>query len=269
MKFETFVSQPDVMQFASWLSERLGRRELSHGYYDRSRRRQMSFAGLNDALAQYVWNGRSYPETEQYLQKCADRLGTALAGSDDHGLKCAAIEVLSWGRVLHGNEKWIRNATDLRAALRSGCQILSGDDVCAKNIKRFNAGMSKIYSLLLPKFVIYDSRVAAALAWFVKGWCEQTARSSVPDVLAFRCMEGKESPRSKHPKLRNPSSGQYLFPRANTDWQRALWNMRASWLIRHALEVNKQSVFHQQRSPERALEAALFMWGYDMELSTA
>lgn len=49
--------------------------------------------------------------------------------------------------------------------------ILSGnDDNSALKVRRFNAGMSKVYSLIVADFIIYDSRVAAALAWFVARW---------------------------------------------------------------------------------------------------
>ena len=36
---------------------------------------------------------------------------------------------------------------------------------------RFNAGMTKVYSLMCDNFIIYDSRVAAALGWLVMKYC--------------------------------------------------------------------------------------------------
>ena len=265
MDFETFVTLPYVTQFTLWLSGRLESSDLRHGFLDRERGIEVSFSGLGDALAQYEWKRCNYQDTQETLREFELRLRTALERNDDLNLRCAAIDVLRWGGVSGGNKGWITKAPSLTEILRSGCTLLSGnDDSKAGSIGRFTAGMSKIYSLLVPEFVIYDSRVAAALAWLVRTWCEQTARASVPDALAFRWLSWKESQTSARTKVRNASSGNYLFPCAYTSSQKALWNMRASWLLSHVLNVGKQSVFHREQSPVRALEAALFMWGYDL-----
>ena len=124
--------------------------------------------------------------------------------------------------------------------------------------------MSKIYSLLVDDFIIYDSRVAAALAWLVVVWCRSTKRKSVPKNLAFHRVPDKTA------QVRNPSGGGFQFPNVyNRPKIHAQWNLRASWVLTKALEFSKKAdtTFHQQKNKLRALEAALFMWGYDLSES--
>lgn len=60
-------------------------------------------------------------------------------------------------------------------------------------LSRFNAGITKVYSLVLEDFIIYDSRVAATLGWLVATFCRAGARE-VPDALRFPWMPAKEAP---------------------------------------------------------------------------
>ncbi|MHB2080818.1 hypothetical protein [Pseudomonas asiatica] len=57
---------------------------------------------------------------------------------------------------------------------------------------RFNAGMTKVYALICEDFLIYDSRVAAALGWLVVKYCEAHGIAKVPDALCFPWAAAKE-----------------------------------------------------------------------------
>ncbi len=131
-------------------------------------------------------------------------------------------------------------------------------------VGRFNAGMSKVYSLLVDKLIIYDSRVAATLAWLVAMWCQETSKLLVPPLLQVRCLRPKEDVRATAHKLRNPSCLHFSFPWVNTPAQHVRWNLRASWILSSALASSKVAKFHDDTQPLRALEAAFFMWGYDL-----
>ena len=92
-------------------------------------------------------------------------------------------------------------------------------------VRLMNAGLSKIYSLLLDDFPIYDSRVACALASLVCLWCEESERTEVPKLLRLRL------PPSRGTKSRNPSRGSHVFPRIWTPRQYAESNVMAAWLL--------------------------------------
>lgn len=55
------------------------------------------------------------------------------------------------------------------AALNSASLI---NPILQRTGLRFNAGMTKVYSLLADSLIIYDSRVAAALGWIVVKYCQ-------------------------------------------------------------------------------------------------
>ena len=46
-------------------------------------------------------------------------------------------------------------------------------------------------------------------------------------------------------------------------------NLRASWILAETLRKSKEACFHRKSDPLRALEASLFMWGYDLGPSGA
>lgn len=48
---------------------------------------------------------------------------------------------------------------------------------------KMNSGFSKIYSLLVDDFIMYDSRVAAALCLLVRRFCEAKGLNEVPGSL--------------------------------------------------------------------------------------
>ena len=120
-----------------------------------------------------------------------------------------------------------------------------------------NAGFTKIYSLLLDRFPIYDSRVAASLAYLVRLYSEEAGLARVPSALAFGI------PASRGSGNRDPSTPQLRFPRLWPAQPRkyADSNLRAAWLLG---QVSRLGPFGDLPEDEalRALEAALFMVGF-------
>ena len=66
--------------------------------------------------------------------------------------------------------------------------------------------MTKIYSLLVDDFIIYDTRVAAALGWAIVKYCREQKLEELPEYLRFPWGAAKEAPKTLRPKQRNPSS---------------------------------------------------------------
>lgn len=285
MNKKQFLDDSSVKSFIDWLAVQLNNKNLSH-HYNLPNGERIKFNGLEDALAQYNWpfsylepsnhalvhRGNTYVHSEVALTALSVGLAEAVENLNDAGVRDWAIAVMSWGGVRNGNVKWLeKNVNGLATELFAASLILkegNDDENTLLPIRRFNAGMTKVYSLLVPNFIIYDSRVAAALAWLVVRWCIDKKQSLVPATLGFPCMEPKESKSSLIRKLRNPSFDNFSFPwMYNNCRNHARWNLRASWILEHVLKLNNSSEFHKQSNPLRSLEAALFMWGYDLSKS--
>ena len=122
------------------------------------------------------------------------------------------------------------------------------------DVRRMNSGFSKIYSLLVEGFPIYDSRVACALASLVRLFCEKTERREVPAQLAFGI------PPSRAQESRNPSSKRLTFPRIWSPRRYARSNIMAAWLLDALSAQPPFSDLGHER--QRALQSAMFMIGY-------
>jgi hypothetical protein len=133
---------------------------------------------------------------------------------------------------------------------------------------RSNAGFTKIYSLLFNDFIIYDSRVAAALGMFVLRYSRHRHLPSIPVALEFCWMPGRGG------GLRDPSNGPWRFPKCRNGTsghaQHIDSNVRANWLLAACVNGSRFEQFVDANpyifpvKPLRALEAALFMIGYDL-----
>ena len=134
---------------------------------------------------------------------------------------------------------------------------------------RSNAGFTKIYSLLFENFIIYDSRVAAALGLFVVRYCTDNGLPKIPPELDFGWMPAKEEAKTSSPKLRNADAGPYEFSKASREQLHASANIRANWIFEQVLPTNAEPSgewFAKLPKAERmrALESAFFMIGYDL-----
>lgn len=279
-KDQYLLLDPDVRSFVDWFAAELGQSQTRHSYAT-ARGRVFSFGGLASALSQYEWppasNRRpahltSYAYNERVLSRLARDVREAIAATDTPALVQTCVDVFKWGGVSAHNIEWVQtnSAILLNEIQTVSLRLQCGDDSLAtlRPIRRFNSAMTKVYALLLPSFIIYDSRVAAALTWFVAHWCRHTRRSQVPAALAFACMPAKEGSTARLRKLRNSSAGALSFPQMNNDKVRhAHWNLRASWLLERTIQLTDAEAFKGASQPLRALEAALFMWGYDVSPS--
>jgi hypothetical protein len=284
MNKKKYLKEPDVKDFVEWFARAIDDRTITHSYM-RPHAPLLSLNGLPDALKRYDWpfklalpgartvtTGSTYRENSEALGLLQQGLTAGLSDRKADVALSWSIAVMEWGGVRNGNVAWLTaNAKGLTTSIKSAAQTLDrGDDslaVLGPKIPRFNSGMSKIYSLVASDWIIYDSRVAAALSWFVAYWCIQTKQKSVPDLLRFPCMRPKEG--ATKWKSRNPSCGALHFPwMGSRPAVFASWNMRASWIVGDAIKRSaNQSTYRKSSSPARALEAALFMWGYDLSFS--
>lgn len=276
MNKDEYISDMHVRKFVTWMSANLETNAFAHTYWIKQRRKFWSCSSLYDALEKYEWkfheiarlsipSGSSFKENTYALSKIKNLLALSLKNGDDFLALHAATAVMSWGGVPGGNANWlVRNQTGLADFLRGMQGVLNkfdtGQRLLDSNV-RFNAGMTKIYSLICNNFVIYDSRVAATLGWGVVKYCKQNCLEEVPEELRF------PHPPFRGNHKRDASVSKLKFPRLHSSLQYLQWNLKASWLLESVLkhENAKSSEFVKyENNALRALEAALFMIGYDL-----
>ena len=275
------VNSSVVQDFVDWLATHLYDTSLfAHQYTDRRSQRIRSFSGLYDACKHYHWPhqgalgtpaGVCLTSSDVTLKALGNALKSALARKSDPCTLIAASGIMKWGGVSAGNVRWLtNNSSGLSQLLATTAAAFSGnslaDPVLLNTQLRFNAGMTKVYSLLVNDFIIYDSRVAAALGWIVVKYCQDRQLTTVPAELAFPWAPAKEGPAAKWRKNRNPAKGNLQFPGLNGAAQHAHWNLKASWILAEVLANAGAGAFTDAGSiaPLRRLEAALFMIGYDL-----
>ncbi|MFK8328616.1 hypothetical protein M2D63_001175 [Pseudomonas sp. BJa5] len=281
---QAHATLPHVPEFIGWLATELDSRTLfKHQYVDRRSGAKWSCESLYDAYRGYAWNhpgnarlsfnpGASADSNAHALE--ALRQDLQAAGSDDERVLQGALDVMAWGGVSAHNAQWLkankvglgRMVQDVKAAL-----IKKDPDapILRSNTLRFNSGMTKIYSLVCPEFVIYDSRVAAGLGRLVVQYCKAKGLTRVPEGLNFPWAAAKEGENSTDPKNRNPSTGTLQFKRLRSGSHHARWNMNASWVLSQVASHARcaASPFRTGVTPAqtlRAIEQALFMIGYDL-----
>ena len=270
MNRDAYLRDPHVRDFVAWAVPLVsGKRPLRH-HWESRRLGSWSFERLVGAYRRYDWpfrcslpgdsaprRGRTYADTVEVL----DDLGELLRRSEKEGdAACfleAAVAVLEWGRVRRGERRLRALGDEALPALAATARLLdpaTADLRRLSGVSLMNSGFSKIYSLLLVGFPIYDSRVACALASLVRLFCEEKERSAVPEPLTFGL------PPSQARARRDPSYGALAFPRIWTPRRYAESNVMAAWLLD---VLSQQSPFAELGAErQRALQSAMFMIGY-------
>ncbi|AOJ17105.1 hypothetical protein [Burkholderia vietnamiensis] len=291
-----FLEQRPVAEFVTWLVEHLptlpvrlrfaGSRFVPGGL-------DVQVNGIEDVLAHYCWrsawidpdtgrpiDSHNWETTRASLQRLSIMLRASVAGGDDGRAGAAACEVLRWGGVSSAIP-FIRS----KVRQRTFCTYLQSlaplfaldgsqktDDLHARNIERFDSGMTKVHAVYdTTGSPIYDSRVGAALAMLYELFRRDAERTGIRrDLLGF------PSGQARGAQIRDP--GELGFARAPQFYTNqvprawwARWQVRAGWIIRAVLE--QTTLFteepHVGGTPPiqtrcHAFEAALFMIGYDI-----
>ncbi len=175
-------------------------------------------------------------------------------------LKNATEITLKWGGVFaKGNKNKVTDISydlkkDYEEVLKKWGDINEYNDVFGpKDNFEFtsNAGFTKIYSLLLSDFVIYDSRVSVALAYLM----EICFGEEIPEILRIYIPDSKVADKTKR-KVNKLFKSTY-----QKDSKHFYSNVIASILLNQTLKLINES---DNSVKLRDLEAALFMIGYDI-----
>jgi DNA helicase-2/ATP-dependent DNA helicase PcrA len=278
-----YLNDTDVQGFIKYLSEMVKDNDpqpLNHSYlvepvnqhfFDDQIGECVHYSTIRDAFDGYAWKKQGYPANQLLLNGIANNLQTAITEND---LYKACLDCLAWGAggkqftlyTANRDWLWVKKSQTLLSTLfdDSHAQLsnIQPDLIGFKHkLYRMNSGFTKIYALKYPDFIIYDSRVAAALGLLVHRYCQDNRLNQVPANLAFH-WSGTQK--------RNPSFGNYQFSRLNNDSKKhAEWNIKANWVLNAVVArtaENKEIPFWGVSADQclRALEASLFMVGYSV-----
>ena len=279
MTKQQYLTRPIVNEFIQWISSKLDL-NFTHFYViNQINAPWINYNGENpnwqctsiyDAYLQYSWNGIDFATTTLLLNGYETSLRSALAVNNAINLDIACHNILQWGgqRVFTPNYQWIQNLANISQYFKNNIIALNpnlfDDDIAlvqTNGVDRFNAGFTKIYSLCIDNFIIYDSRVAFALSNIISQFLLSTGRNFIPNELHFKIPPGSNF--NRHPNLING----FTFGRTNGNmYKYQISNVRSSWLFEKIIQQNPNSQFNLLPVAQRirALEAAFFMIGYSI-----
>lgn len=271
---DQYLSDRSVKGFIEWMKPMLCSQGSFRHSYCVPGKGVVTFSSIYDAFTQYEWGNADFNQTSKMLDCFAARLNAAADTNNPAAFRSTCEDILRWGGVLPRNQRRLEALGPgivmafKRAAAQldpesADCRHLGNLQVPVARGQRpaylMNAGFTKIYSLMIPGFPMYDGRVGAALGLLSRSFCEASKPPlrSVPANLAFPRGQGQS-------RIRDASRGTLRYVSFNgRPLLQAEWNLKAAWLLG---ELCQHGCFGQLRKNQRlrALEAALFMIGYDV-----
>jgi len=280
MNRQEFLEAKVVENFINWLIPRIsGEIKFLHQYENLRGKTIWNCDSIYNAYENYNWrfncnipelgkiSGSSFNESAKALKKIEEGLKSALKSRNHEKIIEFSVSILEWGGVKRTNyEKLTIMNNSVIDYFETAIEKLNPLPINTNNDFTgiiMNSGFTKIYSLLIDGFVIYDSRVGAALGLLVKLFLVENQLDFIPKELEFAYGNARptKSDKSKRNR-RNPSNEIFRFPvLRNDDKLHIINNVKANWLLK---EVSEKSQFRNELSPIRALESALFMIGYSV-----
>ncbi len=270
MTRDDYLRDFHVKCFVAWLRPRVqGEVSFEHGYQMHKPQRDWRCCSLWEAYEGYVFGGGNDSDFWATQAKL-DQLRCEIRAAERNRHNCrfitAALGIMKWGGVLGGNKKTLCGLGDRALCTFSHAARLldpeQADTVGLGGVEYMNSGWTKVYSLMLDGFPMYDGRVGAAMGYLVRRYCEDQQLTEVPGLLRFRWHAGRSS---KH--LRNPSSESLEFlPLSFGRRGRRTWaecNVRTAWILGEVCDEGRFGKLAEAYRV-RALEAALFMIGYEL-----
>lgn len=286
---EEYLADPDVKSFISWMDKLLDLPDgFRHQYYLAKAKQQWQCNCLYDAYDNYWWHyklkcplqgkeisGTSIQESIGYMNLLAKALRNSVENRDTGLLRMSALAMLEWGGVLNRNRQLIEDMgeeiCDYFMWVKDNLNLTSTHLGDHQGII-INSGFTKIYSLLIDDFIMYDGRVGAALGLLGRMYAEEIQLGKIPEMIKFSFGSGKVSPgRKRDVNRRNPSTKKYKFSSFNGNQHRHINdNIKASWLLKQLAEktTSRFSLIPQDKPLNTrltAIQSALFMVGYDVQ----
>jgi len=262
-KYE-YLEQNNINDFILWIEPFLDN-SFSHSYKFKKSKTQWNCNSIYNAYEKYTWSNKSktFEESHKELYDIKTKLQNALTTKNEKNTIEACIEILKWGGLENKNDEYIKNnpsIVDELIYIKNKIN-LNNYDIDKQTIIdiKINSGFSKIYSILLDEYIIYDSRVSVAICLLVRNFCEKNNLQNIPNELLFAFSKGRVEEGN-----RNPNNLNHVFPNLypNNYLEN---NIKASWLLSGILEKTISKFTKLPKNIQlRALEAAFFMIGYEI-----
>ena len=267
----------DVKEFIKFLAEKWDKGLKFNVVIKRgSKAGSILIDSLKDMLDNYYWkysintspkdfpkdsnDGSTLNESEAVLTYCKNKLinNKGLNTNLDE-LRIGTEIVFRWGGVFKKGNRI--KATDKNYDLQKDYKevIQKWNDINLKNADfssrdtfdfTSNAGFTKVYSLILPDFIIYDSRVSVALAYLIN----LCFNGNIPEILNIYI----PAPMGNTERRIVNSS---FLPTNQNNSRHFYSNVIASLLLSESLKLISNN---NNTVKLRDLEASLFMMGYDV-----
>lgn len=267
VKRDEYLADEHVAGFTQWAAQ-LVTGELGVKHQWKSRGTDFRCSTLHEALDRYWWpdngNGLDHRAAAQQLREFRNAFRDI--GVVDNRVKqdrfvdnaCAVVKWAGTPLPKKLNE-WRDMPPDrlqvLVQGIREKLDPRTADTDDLYGFRYMGSGFSKIYSVLIDGFPIYDSRVACALACLVRIYCGHRNIGHKPDALWLRI-----------PPRRKPKSPRYHrcdHSRMNGNCAAyAEVNLKAAWLLQEMVRVPGKFGHVEGFAPVDALQHALFMIGY-------
>jgi hypothetical protein len=220
--------------------------------------------GLADAGSKYTWHGKNFTENKAEFDRLAADLQSAIQRDSNSDVCTVLRTIMHWGGLDNnyrqkGTFDWIeRNADEISAKLSNVVDLIKDERASLDSFDGvnliMNSTMAKIVSLADPEqqLVAYDGRLGGALGYFVARFTEEREihQYDVGDQLLFAV--------DREPK-RTPDTNRIRFPALFGKTR----DLRHATMVRSASQLIWQVAKECHASP-REIEAALFMWGYNV-----
>ena len=285
MDRNTFLAQADVRGFIDWLQVSLPQLEV-HLHFLPSKfvkgGLNQRVVGIEQVHALYRWGSAwqdyqtgqwvtssDWASTKGSLGLLRSRLSAALASGCDDTAYQACCAVLQWGGVrgalaflglLRQQRKLVHylNACRPLFELDAGQQLA---DLDARSILRFDAGLTKIHSLIdTTGSPIYDSRVGAAIAML---YALYRQGRQTPAKLRFP-RGGARGNQVRDPGALGLQKAPQFFTKAVPGYAWARSQVELGWIIQATLAGAPTLFSGSLQERCHSFEAALFMIGYDL-----
>lgn len=279
MNKHNLLNDSDVKYFINFLVEKWSSGfDFRMGIKQRGKApKYIKISSLREAYENYFWEysiksdlvlpqsislkAYSFKESECILDYCKSRLiNENKLSTSKESIREASQIILKWGGVyLKGNRHKVEDGNfDLSNMLNNvinewqEINIQNKDFYAEFNIDfPSNAGFTKIYSLLLNDYIIYDSRVSVALAFLI----ENCFGDKIPDSLELFIQSSKIVEKEKR------KVNSFFKSTDNKSNKHFYSNVKASIILKEVINIlNKDN----QNVNLRQIEAALFMIGYDV-----
>lgn len=300
------VQNPTVKSFIDWVFNKEDQNLFDFSYDINGN--TLKANSIYDAAQQYNWPTRQIPpelvahiinfpesacdfaETVKLLGLLKDELLDSLLKNDSLRHLKACWATLYWGGVAtKGGNSLFYGLRYISACNNSKHGLIAYHNAAHQpggwfdpagtnkarllaNVEGMSAGITKIHSLLADELVIYDSRVACAVAWLVERYCDQAGLGAVPNELLFylpkydagsQIQRNPAAVRPPPPNCRlNTTNTTYPNP-GNSVLRKELW----TWdMLRVSLILSELLSCLGKRNPQNFLEyqLGLFMIGYHL-----